>query len=648
MAANSIYERITELKKIQSVKERDLLFSNNNMIGIYQIDENSPIEHEISFTNLDTLNKLGYAVDSDNYELVYAYEPDSDELLALNDDNVMLLLDELFYKFNENRPSDYPGYSLSVGHVIAIRSKNADSDDYNTRFYFCDSFGFKEVKDFELKLYEKYNNMRRFSFTNQPVSLEMLDILNRTERGEVVEIDEINNTKEIKYCKTITENGIETIYLNNRQDKQIEVIEKINGLGSATELDSEGNMQYNGYIERGNRLDIVIGLPASGKSSAIVDGLSQEFQSRLIDNDMVKAGFTEEFRDGLGGRLVHQESKLLEKEIFRTAIKKGENIVFPKVGGSVSSILGYIKEAKVYDYDVYLHFVDLKREKVFNRLLNRLLDTGRYVEPELIDKYYPLDRGNLCKATFDTLKDNTTFIKGYSEWDNDVNKGERPILIDYKNVVGKFIEEGVERNEQLRRNHFKGSGQNAAIDTELRSSSDLRDFGPGGSPGGYSDRAGKESDDGFGDSKENLKHNSSNSDRSSLSSKTEYSSETRVSDTRDSKDTSGRIDFGTKRGDPKSNIKHDLSDAYGLSTALIDWYEALDNYDYNDRVDDREETINEYAECIKNNDTEEIKQMLNRVIEDDNSLDSILNDAKYLYKALEDYEQDNTIKRGGR
>ena len=71
MAANSIYERITELKKIQSVKERDLLFSNNNMIGIYQIDENSPIEHEISFTNLDTLNKLGYAVDSDKSKTIY-------------------------------------------------------------------------------------------------------------------------------------------------------------------------------------------------------------------------------------------------------------------------------------------------------------------------------------------------------------------------------------------------------------------------------------------------------------------------------------------------------------------------------------------------------------------------------------------------
>ena len=648
MATNSIYERITELKKIQSVKERDLLFSNNNMIGIYQIDENSPIEHEISFTNLDTLNKLGYDVDSDNYELVYAYEPGSDELLALNDDNVMLLLDELFYKFNENRPSDYPGYSLSVGHVIAIRSKNADSDDYNTRFYFCDSFGFKEVKDFELKLYEKYNNMRRFSFTNQPISPEMLDILARTERGEVVEIDEINNTKEIKYCKTITENGIETIYLNNRQDKQIEVIEKINSLGSATELDSDGNMQYNGYIERDNRLDIVIGLPASGKSSAIVDGLSQEFQSRLIDNDMVKAGFTEEFRDGLGGRLVHQESKLLEKEIFRAAIKKGENIVFPKVGGSVSSILGYIKEAKVYDYDVYIHFVDLKREKVFNRLLNRLLDTGRYVEPELIDKYYPLDKGNLCKVTFDTLKNDTTFIKGYSEWNNDVNKGEKPILIDYKNVEGKFIEEGVERNERLQRVRNEISGKNAAVDTESRSESDLRNIGSGGLPGGSADRTGKESGDGLRDSEEYFKYNSSDSYRSSISNKSEYSEKSRIRDGGDSKETSDRTDFGSKKEYSKNNLEYDLNDAYGISQALVDWYETFDNYDYNDRVDDRTEAINEYAESIKNNDTEEIKRVLNCVIEDDNSLEKVLGDAQNLLKALEDYEKNNTIKRGGR
>ncbi len=463
---NEFLEKINILKAEQSKKEPDLLYSDAEMIGIYQLKD----EFEyLQFESLSWLENQDLEVDSDKYELVYVTEPSPQNMLYLQNNDIQSVLDSVYRQFNIDRPLDYPGFSLSASHIIAIRSKN--EDDYETQYYYVDRpSGFQKIEDFGLKLYEKYNNVRKFKFTGQPLSAEMLDILGRTERGEVVRIDEINDTKEIMYCKTITENGIETIYLNNRQDKQKEIIDYINSLGSATDLDSDGNMQYNGYIERDSRLDIVIGLPASGKSSAIVDSLSQEFHSRLIDNDMVKAGFTEEFRGGLGGRLVHQESKLLEKEIFRTAISKGENIVFPKVGGSVSSLIGYIQQAKANGYTVNLHFVDLQREKVYNRLLNRLLNTGRYVEPELIDKYYPLDRGNLCKNTFETLKNDESLISGYSEWNNDVKKGERPILVDYKNVEGKYIEEGERNNE---RRQAEG----------IRSDSDLRSVGYGGHNG---------------------------------------------------------------------------------------------------------------------------------------------------------------------
>ena len=467
MADNEMIEKMRKMIEVQAAKEKDLLFSEKNMIGIYQLREDAPNLRNLEFSSLEWLEKSNLTIDADNYELVYAFDDSLDNYVALfNNENIYEMLEAVYGEFNNNRPIDYPGYSLSVGHVVAVRSKN-NNEQYATRFFYCDSAGFVELSRFESKLYDKYRTTRKFAFTEQFLSDEMLDILKRTERGEMVSIQEINDTKEIKYCRSVTENGVETIYLNNRQDKQKAIIDFINGLGSATELDSEGNMQYNGYIERDSRLDIVIGLPASGKSSAIVDRLSQEFHSRLIDNDMIKAGFTEEFRDGLGGGLVHRESKMLEKEIFRTALDKGENIVFPKVGGSVSSILSYIQQAKSSGYIVNLHFVDLQREKVFNRLLNRLLDTGRYIEPEIIDKYYPLDKGNLCKETFEALKGDESLISGYSEWNNDVKKGERPILVDYKNLDGNFIMEGEKDNE---RRQIKG----------IRNNSDLRSVGFGG------------------------------------------------------------------------------------------------------------------------------------------------------------------------
>ena len=284
---NDFMEKLKNMKDKQAKKEPELLFSNKNMIGIYQLREDAPNLRDLEFADLSWLEKSNLSVDSDNYELVYAFDEFGDNYNDyFEDGNFDAILDEVYRDFNVTRPSDYPGYSLSVSHIVAIRTKD-NNDNYYTRFYYCNDVGFIQIGRFEEKLIDKYRTTRKFSFTGQFLSNEMLDILDRTERGEVVSIDEINDTKEIKYCKSITENGIETIYLSNRQDKQREIIDQINSLGSATELDSNGNMQYNGYIERDNRLDIVIGLPASGKSSAIVDSLSQEFHSRLIDNDMV-------------------------------------------------------------------------------------------------------------------------------------------------------------------------------------------------------------------------------------------------------------------------------------------------------------------------------------------------------------------------
>ncbi|MBR1853925.1 MAG: hypothetical protein IJ794_12420 [Lachnospiraceae bacterium] len=50
-------------------------------------------------------------------------------------------------------------------------------------------------------------------------------------------------------------------------------------------IDENGKTAYIGNVERGSRLDIVIDQPVSGKSSALVDVISQKFHSKLIDND---------------------------------------------------------------------------------------------------------------------------------------------------------------------------------------------------------------------------------------------------------------------------------------------------------------------------------------------------------------------------
>lgn len=51
-------------------------------------------------------------------------------------------LDDVYKRFNLDRPTDFKGHSLSVSDVISIRENNKSTA------YFVDSVGFKELPDF--------------------------------------------------------------------------------------------------------------------------------------------------------------------------------------------------------------------------------------------------------------------------------------------------------------------------------------------------------------------------------------------------------------------------------------------------------------------------------------------------------------------
>lgn len=53
--------------------------------------------------------------------------------------NIFATLERLFYIFNMEHPSDFRGHSLSVSDVVYLDGK----------YYYCDSFGFKELTNFE-------------------------------------------------------------------------------------------------------------------------------------------------------------------------------------------------------------------------------------------------------------------------------------------------------------------------------------------------------------------------------------------------------------------------------------------------------------------------------------------------------------------
>lgn len=292
--------------------------------------------------------------------------------------------------------------------------------------------------------------------TGQPVSEEMKNILGRLNQGEYVSLEEIEATKEIQTANACISNATPTILLKNREDIVLHVFEELQKKGSAV-VDENGKMVYNGIVNKCSRLDVIIGLPGSGKSSAITDTISNEFHSRIIDNDDAKK-LLPEYNNGWGASVVHKESQVISETQLEIALENNENIVLPKVGSDIGKLQNIIVKAKDLGYEVNLHYVELKREKALARMINRFLEEGRYLSPKLIDKYDNAIEGNKIKRTYEVLKEGG-LLNGYSKWNNDVARGENPRLDEWSNCTGSFIDRGrAERAKSEDRRPDRGIG----------------------------------------------------------------------------------------------------------------------------------------------------------------------------------------------
>ena len=285
---------------------------------------------------------------------------------------------------------------------------------------------------------EKQNRIQMNFLTGKPISGDMQEILDRLSKGEYVGVDEINATKEMQEARSHINHSTPTIELRGRQEFQEHIMDQYLQNVKAAKVDEKGKVEYTEDVKRGKRLDIVIGLPASGKSSAVVDKISTKYHSRVLDNDIIKT-MIPEYNNGWGASVVHEESKRIMEFVETISLSVGENLVLPKVGGNVREIVGVIHDAREAGYQVCLHYVELSREKAVGRMLHRFLSTGRFLAPELIDKYDNPEIGNLVLKTYETIKKDGR-IDGYSRWDNDVEVGENPRLIEGKGLREDFYD----------------------------------------------------------------------------------------------------------------------------------------------------------------------------------------------------------------
>lgn len=103
-----------------------------NTYEIYQVKSGEEYR-DYRFESIESLEYFGLKVDYENYDFVYKGSLDQMDL------------EDIFRKFNEDRPTDFQGRSLSVSDVVVLNK------DGQTTAHFVDSFGFKEVSGFLLQ-----------------------------------------------------------------------------------------------------------------------------------------------------------------------------------------------------------------------------------------------------------------------------------------------------------------------------------------------------------------------------------------------------------------------------------------------------------------------------------------------------------------
>ena len=116
--------------QIQSLKEANLLLGTRRNFGIYQIKDDSPGEN-YAFMNMSFIESHGMQIKKEDYKLVYV-----GELLENTS------LDDIFERFNIDRPKDFRGHSLSVSDIVVL------SDGEKVTAHFVDSISFEQLDSF--------------------------------------------------------------------------------------------------------------------------------------------------------------------------------------------------------------------------------------------------------------------------------------------------------------------------------------------------------------------------------------------------------------------------------------------------------------------------------------------------------------------
>ena len=111
------------------------LSSETDGYAILQLNRSDEAS-QFRFLSYDAFERQGQTPEINFYDTLYAGP------LVTQSQDPHIICENLYVKFNTDRPEDFRGHSLSVSDVVALKRQQ------EINFYFVDSFGFKELPEF--------------------------------------------------------------------------------------------------------------------------------------------------------------------------------------------------------------------------------------------------------------------------------------------------------------------------------------------------------------------------------------------------------------------------------------------------------------------------------------------------------------------
>ncbi|MEE3468162.1 MAG: Ig-like domain-containing protein [Eubacterium sp.] len=165
--------------------------------------------------------------------------------------------------------------------------------------------------------------------------------------------------------------------------------------GSAKKVSTRtGGTAYEntGELKKEYKMELVLGLPASGKSSTVVNPDSESMGAFILDPDDLKAAIPEYVAShGAGADAIHFEGMKVTDQVideFLSGSRKGTNVIIPLVSSDLEELMKtYIKPFEEAGYEVTAKYVDVPLNVSLARNIARELEGGQVIASFVVFSY---------------------------------------------------------------------------------------------------------------------------------------------------------------------------------------------------------------------------------------------------------------------